>query len=543
MYVKRKQKLIIAVSLLVVACLLAASAYVYIEYFSTKKEIPKVTPTTTVVDNRISPDVTQGLFLKVNRIRNRGSVDALMSKGSSWKSTPQFYFISNMDGLEYISKDVAATAGASNEQLFTTWDSWFMENKVQRTAEQEQERSDVTLTIMERMPLGIFGFRYQDEEQESIQLTYDYKTGRWTGDDSFNDSDGYGHYLGDNYEVWFYLYQTDYDADFIPYWTEVNILHTNPVVSDLTLDPDGDGCPTTWEWQWGYDPLVWNNHTSLDPDNDGITNIQEYQMQNYYSNPFIQNVYLEVDNMQRNGLLDVNHNLFPETAQFMMEQYAQHNIILLIDNGWPDTPANGGGQFVPYYDVISQDSGMMLQFYKHYFPDDRKGIFRYAIIANSAGFCHPSEFNRYDSMAISTHYNFQYSLLRKAFTQRTKILAQASELMHELGHSMGIKHETIGGCDNFTYTEGKPQKQTFLDTWGNYRSCMNYYYFWDYSVVDYSDGSNGPEDNDDWAMIKHNMSYFKQESIEIEQTPPPEESTVRAFIPRVMTTADIPPLR
>ena len=496
-----------------------------------------------VVDNRISPNLKQGLILEVNRIRHRGIVDKLMQRGNSWKATPQFYFISNVDGLEYISKDVAATAGASNEQLFNTWDSMFKENKVNKDVPNEQERSDVTLTIMERVPLGIFGFRSQDEERDTIQLTYDYKTGRWTGDDSFNDSDGYGHYIqdGSTFEVWFNLYQTDADADYIPYWTEVNVLHTNPYISDENLDPDGDGIPTAWEWKWGYDPFKYNNHSQLDPDHDGLTNIQEYQMEKYFANPYHQDVYLEVDNMQRNGLLDVNHELFPETPEFMIERFARHNICLYVDNGWPDSPVNGGGQFVPYYDTISQDSGMMLQFYEHYFPDNRKGIFRYAIVANSAGFCHPSVFNMYDSMAISTHYNLQFSLLRKAFTQRTKILAQASELMHELGHSMGIRHETMAGCDNFTYTEGKTQKQEFLDTWGNYKSSMNYYYFWDYSVVDYSDGSHGTGDNNDWAMIQHNMSYFKQEAKEIEQPPPAEQSTVNAFIPRVAIYSDIPP--
>lgn len=541
MYVKRKQKLIIAGSLIIIAVLLAGSLFVYFEYYATKKETPSQQTSMSSVDNRISPYNKQGLILEVNRIRNRGIVDALMQRGSSWKATPQFYYISKVDNVEQISKDISATAGAKSEQLFITWDTMFMENKMQVDAANEQEKSDVTLSIVQRIPLGIFGMRYQDEEKEKIQVTYDYRTGRWTGDDSWNDNDGYGHYRGDSFEVWFNIYQTDIDHDYIPYWTEVNVLHTDPNISDLNLDPDNDGIPTTWEWKWGYDPHMWNNHSFLDPDHDGLTNVQEYQMQKYFANPFHQDVYLEVDNMQRNGLFDVNHMLFPETPELMMERFAAQNISLFIDNGWPDSPANGGGQYVPYYDVISQDSGMMLQFYKHYFPDDRKGIFRYAIIANSAGFCHPSVFNEYDSMAISTHYNFQYSLLRKAFTQRTKILAQASELMHELGHSMGIRHETSPGNDNFSYTEGAAQKQAFLDAWGNYKSCMNYYYFWDYSVIDYSDGTHGPGDNNDWAMIRQNMSYFKHDAKEIEQPPPPEGQTaINAFIPRTAIYADIP---
>jgi hypothetical protein len=128
----------------------------------------------------------------------------------------------------------------------------------------------------------------------------------------------------------------------------------------------------------------------------------------------------------------------------------------------------------------------------------------------------------YDTMAIMTDYKLSYKIARNAFTPRKKILEQASELMHELGHSMGIKHETIAGCDNSTFNDGKAQKQAFLDAWGNYKSCMNYYYFWDYSVIDYSDGSHGPGDYNDWAAIAQNMSYFKQESIQVEEPPPIE---------------------
>jgi len=516
-----KRMLLAGIALIIVFILVACSVFVYYGFYEKENKVVDE-EVKEKIDDRISPLCTQGLIIEINRIRCRGIVDVLMKKGTSWRETPQFYYIAKIDDVEQISKDVAATAGAKNEQLFNTWDAMFMENKMIAQVQQEQEKSDVTISIMKRVSLGILGRRYQDEEQEKIQLTYDFKTGRWTGDDSFNDSDGYGHYLGQNFEVWFDIYQTDNDHDYIPYWTEVNVLHTDPNISDLNLDPDNDGIPTAWEWKWGYDPHVRNNHTYLDPDHDGLTNVEEYQMEKYFANPYHQDVYLEVDNMAQKNIFDEKHVLYPETAYFMTERYAQHNISLYIDNGWQDAPANGGGQFVPYYAVISQDSGMMLQYYLHYFPDERKGIFRYAIVANKAGFDHPSEFNRYDSMAITTEYNFLFSLGRKAFTPRTKILAQSSELMHELGHSMGIRHETFPGCDNYTYAAGKAQEAAYLDAWGNYRSCMTYYYFWDYSVIDYSDGTHGPGDNNDYADIAHNMSYFKQESVQIEEPPPIE---------------------
>ena len=74
----------------------------------------------------------------------------MMKFGLSWRNEPQFYFITNMDGLEYISKDVAAAGGAQSETLFNIWDSMFMENKIVRDAEEEQETSEIILTIIER---------------------------------------------------------------------------------------------------------------------------------------------------------------------------------------------------------------------------------------------------------------------------------------------------------------------------------------------------------------------------------------------------------
>jgi len=219
----------------------------------------------TGIDDRISPLENQGLILEVKRIRDRGLLDRLMEYGNAWKYQPQFYFIADMDELEYVSKNISAL-GLSNEILFTGWDTITQENKVMKDVEEEKETSKVTLTIIERVPKGLLGRGFEDIERERIHLTYDYRTGRWTGDDYLKDKDGYGHYVGEYFEVWFDLYQTDYDEDGIPYWTEVNVLHTDPMVDDSKLDPDNDGIPTAWEWKWGYDPHVWDDHANLDPD-------------------------------------------------------------------------------------------------------------------------------------------------------------------------------------------------------------------------------------------------------------------------------------
>ncbi|MCJ7571306.1 MAG: hypothetical protein MUO82_05470, partial [Candidatus Thermoplasmatota archaeon] len=244
---KKNKTILLALAILTIIIL--SSTFVYIQY--TKEEKHEEEPENIkVIDNRISPLTNQGLILEILRIRHRGLLDKIIKTGNSWKQKPSFYFISNIDDTEYISKDVVA-AGAESEILFNTWDTILQENKILEDTPEEQEKSSVTLTLVERVPSGLLGRKSQDYIRDKITVTYDYRTGRWNGDDSFMDDVGYGHYRGETFEVWFNLYQTDSDSDGIPYWTEVNVLGTDPRVDDSKLNPDNDGIPTDWEWKWG----------------------------------------------------------------------------------------------------------------------------------------------------------------------------------------------------------------------------------------------------------------------------------------------------
>jgi hypothetical protein len=524
MYVKRKQKVIIGVSLLVIACLLVSGVFVYFEYYATKKEAPlQQTPVT--IDDRISPLENQGLVLEVLRIRHRGLLEKLITTGNSWKNKPSFYFTTNMDGLEYVSKDVTQH-GRTTEVLFNTWDTMFQENKIMKDVEEEQETSQVTLTIVEQVKSGLLGRKTSDVERDSLTVTYNYRTGRWSGSDKFKDYDGYGHYLGETFEIWFNLYQIDNDNDFIPYWTEVNILGTDPTVDDSKLDPDGDGIPTSWEWKWGYDPFTWDDHESLDPDLDGLSNIEEYQMANWYADPFIQDIYYEVDVMDKGGLLDPPHYLFEESKQGIIERFAEHNIRVYIDDGWPNSPKNGGGQLLPHIDKISQDSGMMLQFYNNYFPEERRGIFRYLVIGHGGGFQHPSINNVYDTTQIS-YPSGKFQLLEqlKAFfilgrvpTQRGARVSLGSTILHEMAHSCSIDADNcaFGGIDNVSYASPIFPKKEYVETWGQYVSVMNYLYTHNSKVFDLSNGQNGPPyDQNDWGYMF--VGYFQYNAKLIEE--------------------------
>lgn len=537
--IPKKNRFTLGAIIFIIILLLFSGVYYAVVYFgeeeskdsSEEDQFPDI-------DDQISPGLNQALLVEINRIRHRGIVDAMLQRGRSWQSPPSFYYSCTRDGNTFISKDESAAGGASSEQLFNTWDTMFKENRMQEDIEEEQETVDVTIKIIERVNTGLLGLQSNDVEKEEIQVTYDFRTGRWSGDDFFLDDDGYGHYVGTNFEVWFNIYQTDYDGDYIPYWTEVNVLHTDPMVDDSELDPDEDGIPTDWEWKWGYDPHCWDDHKNLDPDIDGLQNIEEYQMRKYFADPFIQDIYIEVDGMQQNSFIDKAHVFYEECEQLMIERFAQHGINMYFDNGWPDGPVNRGGELLEHYETISQESGVMLQFYRHNFADERKGIFRYLIVGHNAGFCIPSTLNRYDTMVIDSS-PYKVYLRRFAFTPRTQRLVLTAAAMHELGHSLGIAPWTFQGCDNLTFAAGRAAKQEYADTWGDYYSVMNYYHIWDKTLVDYSDGSNGPPyDQDDWAYFY--LPTFEIESNAVEDPiiePPGTERLINETVEPVSSDA------
>jgi len=489
-------------------------SYLYISnVISTKKDVSteKIEPVKNISDNRISPLINQGLILEIYRIRNRGLLDIIMKSGNNWRNKPLFFIDTIIDDLKYSSYEKSGFT-------FNTWDSIFQGFRIIRDAEEEQQKSTIKITIIEKKIKNFLGI--EDSVKEKINIIYDYRSGRWSGDDFFGDKDGYGHYIGKYYEIWFNIYQTDYNHDGIPYWTEVNILNVSPYKDNSKLDPDGDGIPTSWEWKWGYNPNIWDDHANLDPDIDGLTNIEEYKMAKWYADPFSPDIYIESDGMQKGGFFNWNHILYEESQQIIIERFCRHKINLYIDNGWPTGLVNGGGELLPYVNIISWDSGSITQFYNNHFAEERKGIFKYLIICNSAG---PSEawsgntiFNRFDTMVCGNNAKMIF-IYQRAFTPRTQRLLMAASVLHELGHLLGIEPYTIQGNDNISFlidanTIGQIIKKfkNYKNEWGNYKSVMNYLYIFDKNLVDYSDGRNGYNDQNDWE--KFYLPLFKIEN-------------------------------
>ncbi|MBS3778335.1 MAG: hypothetical protein KGY50_03470, partial [Candidatus Thermoplasmatota archaeon] len=382
------------------------------------------------------------------------------------------------------------------------------ENHMSFYIEEEQKQSEITISIIEETSGGLLGGS-SDIVKENIRLTYDYRTGRWMGDDYFKDDDGYGHYLGDTYEVWFNMYQSDYDHDGIPYWIEVNVLGTDPTIDDSQLDPDNDGIPTSWEWKWGYDPFTWDDHENLDPDVDGLSNIEEYKMRKRFANPNQPEIFIEVDGMKQGGIFDLAPHKFPmEAGQMLIERFAQHGIWTYIDNGedfWRDGPNNGGGEQVPYHQNLDDVTGKeSLSFYKHYFADERKGIFRYMIMGVEGGFTNPCFYNTFDTIIVGTGLKDSV-LVRGTYTPRAYKVGIAKVALHELGHSLGLVPVTFPGNDILGAAKRYPSMpdEEYEKYLNQYYSIMNYQYIYrDKLLFDFSDGSNGaPYDQNDWVHL------------------------------------------
>ena len=333
-----------------------------------------------------------------------------------------------------------------------------------------------------------------NSEKYEADLTYSIKTGKWNGDDSLKDSSGYGRLCGtddgtiyehdNDCEVWFTIYQNDYDGDGIPYWMEENVYHTDPLKKDDD-DSDNDRIPLSWEYKWGYNPFKYENHEELDPDEDSINNYEEYLTSEWLSDPFRKDVFIELDMMEDgpNG----EKVYFPRNSEELLNTaFNRQNIVFHLDYG-----DMGGHEKVPFDELSTRKE--LETVYENYFlhgdsTNWRKGVFHYGIVTynvNSApGWCFRCNAFQLASLGME-------KLTRYAFLDREIIYA--SGYMHELGHTFSFY--PIPGHNQVS------QYPWQLGYWINrpYKSCMNY--GWVYTLVDYSDGSRLPPDIDDWERI------------------------------------------
>lgn len=349
----------------------------------------------------------------------------------------------------------------------------------------------------------ISGDSGSSDDSYDAELEYSIKTGHWTGDDELPDPSGYGRLCGcddgtiyeknRDSELWFNIYQNDYDGDGIPYWTEINEYESDPEVKD-SGDPDNDGIPVEWEWKWDYDPFEAENHGKLDPDRDSIDNVEEYLTSEWFSDPFRKDVFVELDIMEEgpNG----EKTYFPVNSKELIQTaFDRQNIVFHLDYG-----TMGGHDVIPFDDIVRH--GELNTIYWNYFLEGnegnwRRGVFHYGVVVYKSDGPAGYVFRRNAFQVASSGHE----KLLDSDPKFDRDIVYGSAYMHELGHTFGFwpipGHAHVSGIMGILYhLYNMP-----------YTSCMNY--FWMYKFVDYSDGSRGDPDLNDWDPNRMRFSYFE----------------------------------
>jgi hypothetical protein len=446
---------------------------------------------------------------------------------------PDFYVKVYINGVEFISPTWRNNKYIEN----VDWSAELNVPDDEEVVKIRIELWDWNLGLKKPCDVSCMNYNSGDNYRQSFgaDLEYSIMTGHWWGDDftkgySLQDADpsGYGRLNGcddgsiyqpeNDCELWFDIYQNDYDNDNIPYWTEVNIYNTNPEESDLGTDIDQDGIPIEWEHKWGhyvwynwhqkknehswiYSPIEWNDHANMDIDLDGLDNIEEYLTSQWFSDPFRKDLFLEIDQMEigPNG----EGSTIPKlTKDLLIIAHNRHNIVLHIDDG-----CMGGGQTNIPFDLDSTRQELDNIYYNYFLNGDenywRKGVFHYGLVVYHASY--PGFVFRSDSFQVSTRAHDKiprrYPIINRLMWEEMdmdeiRATVYAGAMMHENGHTLGIYHDNTPGCDD---QEGKWPWQKNYWKWTPYISVMNYRYV--YKMVDYSDGSRGRNDFDDWNRL------------------------------------------
>lgn len=407
-------------------------------------------------------------------------------------SDPDFYVKVIIEGEEFTSNTWQDTKYIYSPDFTTTLN-----------VPDDQEFVDITIQLWDWNEEGDVLCDIGDENQD-VDITYSIKTGHWIGEDQINDPSGYGRLNGcddgtiyerdKDCELWFNVYQNDYDNDGIPYWTEVNVYGTDPETDNTGEDNDNDDVPIEWEWKWDYDPLTAENHNILDPDADSIDNLEEFLTSQWFSDPFRKDFFIELDQMKDgpNG----EKSVFPEESkELLYTAWDRQNLVYHLDDGkWEGTASNSIN-----FDETTTRQELNFIYYQNFMNDGngwRRGVFHYGVLIYNYDGIYGHCFGPNRFQISSTGLDRQGA---SPFMDRNEVYAGAH--MHETGHTLNFW--PIPGHNSFS---AFPWKLGYWINY-NYKSCMSYGYI--FYTVDYSDGSRPLPDLDDWERM--DLTHFEEE--------------------------------
>ncbi len=346
------------------------------------------------------------------------------------------------------------------------------------------------------------------------EILFDTYTGHWTRDDQLRDLSGYGRLNGcddgsidsfeRDFELCFSIDVIDPDGDAIPRWIEENVYGTDPFVNDVSRDDDEDGIPFFWEWRYGYDPFAYDDHRHMDLDNDGLNNYEEYLVSQWHSDPFRKDIFVELDQMQP-GPDDAGFFVFVNTTIQVYQTYAKRNIVFHLDDG-----CMGGGEILPFDAIvwIGEEKKYYNDYFLHNDPDNwRRGVFRYALYVHDHRPIKGLEFPGENTLLRYFKPGLNSYVIATDFFSTYGFFKHSCLMLHELGHTLGIYIGHPLGCDNQLMRNPFSLQRILFK---NYESLMNYRYT--YEILDYSDGSHGFGDYDDWGNM--DLTFFQPEGAE-----------------------------
>lgn len=294
------------------------------------------------------------------------------------------------------------------------------------------------------------------------------------------------------------------------------------VVANGSIDEDEDGLSFAKESAQG------TSDNSKDTDGDGLSDYVESQWYPSrqsvfcgtsctYPNPTQKDIYVEIDWMKNSS----NQVFKPTNSQLSLveDMYADKGINFHADTG----QYGGGNELAVYTHSLSRvaTSGQVdFWDYKNggdgiaaNFSSDRSLIWRYLIYgyeyASSSGTSSGWSEVMGDDIFISGGWINNLSGL--ASLDR----AIANTIAHETGHALCLSSvqvfvEQPAGCIYDGVDNDDPNDAEY--NLANYKSVMNYRYQLtdqdDMDVVNYSDGSHGTGDHDDWNGVLAGMGGF-----------------------------------